>query len=168
MHPEDPWLEAAGDLQAEFDADTRDVAYDVFVAEATRCRLPDRTGRATIRLRCGLMLEGVLDPRPAERVIDHLILGEATGRLLLIPAAAIVTMSGTRPALHDESGGEGPSLGSWLREAWQADDRLSALTLLGQWVGGRVARVGADHVDIVQDALVVTVAVAAVDAWSRG
>jgi hypothetical protein len=155
------WLAAAAGLQSELDADLRDEAYEVFVVEAARSRLQDRVGPARLSLRCGLALEGQLG---AEDVIGgHLRLRDHVGRHLVVPVAAVVTVSGTRPGLRPE--GHERTLTSWLREAWSSGDPVSVLACSGQWIAGRLTRVGGDHVDLDLGEAELTVAIAAVEAW---
>ena len=167
MHPDDPWLEAAAGLQVELDAQVRDEAYEVYVAESARGRMVDRAGEATLLLRCGQAIEGQLRPPEDDSVAGHLIVSERSGRLLLVPDTAVVTMTGSRAGLRPEGRDRERTLGSWLREAWQADDVVAALRGDGRWCTGRVRHVGADHVDLVSDGCTTTLAVAAVEAWSR-
>ena len=167
MHPDDPWLEAAAGLQAELDTQVRDEAYEVFVAESARGRMADRVGLVSIRVRCGRVLEADMQPNGDEAVAGHITVRESGGRLLLIAEGAVVTMAGSRPGLRPEGQVRESSLASWLREAWQADDLVSALMGDGRWCTGRVAHVGADHVDLVSAGRSTTLAVPAVEAWSR-
>ena len=167
MHPDDPWLEAAASLQSELDAQVRGEAYEVFVAESARGRMADRVGIVSIRTRSGRMLDGELQPSADDRVAGHVAVRDSAGRLLLIAEGAVVTMAGSRPGLRPEGHVRESSLASWLRESWQADDLIEALTGDGRWCTGRVRHVGADHVDLVSDGCTTTLAVAAVEAWSR-
>ena len=166
MYPDDPWLEAAASLRVELDVQVRDEAYEVFVAESARGRMADRVGEVTLLLRCGQAVEGELRADD-DSVAGHLIVAEPSGRLMLVPDTAVVTMAGSRPGLRPEGRDRERTLGSWLREAWQADDVVAALRCDGRWCTGRVRHVGADHVDLVSDGCTTTLAVAAVEAWSR-
>jgi hypothetical protein len=163
---DDPWLEAAAGLRAELDSEARDEAYEVFLAEAARGRLVDRSGPATVLVRCGVVFEGVIGPAGDEAVADHLLLVETDGRALLVPARAIVTLTRSRPGLRPDGPASPRSIGSWLRQAALADQRVRALTGVGRWAAGRVAVVGADHVDLGEAGRTTTVAFGAVDAWS--
>jgi hypothetical protein len=166
---DDVWLEALAGVQADVDAQLRGDAYEVFVAESARCRLEDRTGPAHVRLRSGHVIDGEIARRGPESVDAHLVLTEATGRRMLIPATAVLTIRGARPGLREEAGGSyATSLGSWLRDAWGLDDRMLALLSDGSWTGDRLVHVGADHVDLSNGSNVTTVPWAAVLAWSRG
>lgn len=159
------WHEAAAGVQSSIDADLRDDAYEVFVAEASRCRMVDRVGRARLLLRCGATLEGDLVPLDEGAVDDHLLLRTHEGDLL-VPAAAIVSMTGSRPALRDEGAGC-RTRASWLREAWSAGELVRVLGCTGRWVAGRVELVGADHVELDLDGALTVVSLASVDAWQR-
>lgn len=159
------WHEAAAGVQSSIDADLRGDAYEVFVAEAARCRLVDRVGRARISLRCGATLEGDLVPQGEGAVVDHLVLRADDGDLL-VPAMAIVSMTGSRPALRIE-GVRSRTLGSWLREAWAADERVRLLGPSGRWVAGLVDLVGAEHVELDLDGVLTVMSCASVDAWQR-
>lgn len=160
------WLEATAGAQASVDAELRDDAYEVFVAEAARCRLVDRMGPTRMLLRCGEVVDGTLAPDPGEAVDDHLALRGPGGRLMLVPSAAIVSATGSRSALRTE-GGVSRTVRSWLREAWMAGDPLRVLDCRGRWTGGRLTLVGSDHVELEHDGLVTVVALSAVEAWQR-
>lgn len=167
MNPDDPWLEAAAGLQVEIDTQVREEAYEVFVAESARGRMVDRVGEVTLLLRCGQAIEGELRPQDDDCVAGHLVVAEDSGRLLLVPDTAVVTMAGSRPGLRPEGQDRERTLGSWLREARQGDDRVAALLCDGRWINGRVAHVGADHVDLVSGGCSTTIAVITVEAWAR-
>ena len=167
MNPDDPWLEAAAGLQVEIDTQVREEAYEVYVAESARGRLVDRAGEATLLMRCGQAIEGQLCPPDDDSVAGHLIVSERSGRLLLVPDTAVVTMTGSRAGLRSEGRDRERTLGSWLREAWQGDDLVAALLCDGRWVTGRVTHVGSDHVDLVRDGCSTTIAISAVEAWAR-
>ncbi len=166
MDRKDDWRELAAALAAERDADMRDEAYEVFVAEAARLRLVDRTGPVSLLLRCGHVIDGALDGSSSPRIVDHLTVRELGGRILHVSSAAIVTATGSHPGLRREYEVPGRTLTGWLRDAWQADAWVAALTCDRRWVCGRPLRVGADHVDLAQHGQVVTIALAAVEAWS--
>ena len=166
MYPDDPWLEAAASLQVELDVQVRDEAYEVYVAESARGRMVDRVGEVTLLLRCGQVIKGELRADD-DSVAGHLVVAEPSGRLMLVPDTAVVSMTGSRPGLRPEGRDRERTLGSWLREAWQADDVVAALRCDGAWINGRVSHVGADHVDLVRDGCSTTIAVTAVEAWAR-
>jgi hypothetical protein len=163
MTGDELWLEAAAGLQADLDADLRDEAYEVFVAEAARSRLQDRVGSVRLLLRCGVTLAGLLG---GDEAIDgHVRLAEATGWRIVVPVGAIATISGGRPGLGSASAGR--TITSWLREAWESGERIGVLIAGGQWRGGRLAYVARDYVDLVVHEAVVTVPLASVEAWRR-
>jgi hypothetical protein len=162
------WLEAAAGVQSSMDADLRDEAYEVFVAEAARCRLVDRAGPAQVSLRCGITLEGELAPQSDDAVEEHLVLLGADGCSRLIRVDAVVRLTGSRPGLRAEGECGSRSLTSWLREAWSADDPIRLLDGAGRWSVGRVEYVGADHVEIADGQVRMVVPVLGVEAWQRG
>jgi len=168
----DPWFEAIAGLQADVDAELREDAYEVFVAEAARGRIVDRVGAARVVLRSGVSIEGRLVTDPDSRIEDHVVL-QRSGRELLVPLGAVVTIIGSRPGLRpdlapDRPAALTPRITMRLREGWQSGDRVRVLTLVGQWIGGVIVHVGADHVDIDDDGTVVTVLLRAADAWELG
>ena len=100
----DLWQEAAAGVQSWLDADLRAEAYEVFVAEAARCRLVDRVGAARVALRCGVVLEGELVPDSDDAVDEHLVLRGAGDVTRLVPVSAVVSRPGfpARPAARGE------------------------------------------------------------------
>ena len=162
------WQEAVAGVQASLDADLRDEAHEVFVAEAARCRIVDRVGRARVSLRCGITLEGELAPDSDDALEDHLVMTDEAGVSLLVPVAAIATMTGSRPALRSEGRGRTRSLASWLRELWSTDEPVHLVDGSGRWAAGRLTYVGADHVELVSGESARVVPLASVEAWRRG
>jgi hypothetical protein len=162
------WQEAAGGVQSWLDADLRAEAYEVFVAEAARCRLVDRAGAARVALRCGVVLEGELDPDSDEAVAEHLVLRGAGDVIRLVPLSAVVSVRESGRGLRPEGDGAPRSLTSWLREAWSADDPVRLIDGSGSPVVGRLGFVGADHVEIVDGDVRTVVPLASVEAWQRG
>lgn len=162
------WHEAAAGVQSSLDADLRDEAYEVYVAEATRCRLVDRVGAARVSLRCGVALEGELDPECEDAIDEHLALQAEDGSRRHIPVSAIVAVTGSRPGLRPEGARPPRSLTSWLRESWSADEPIRLMDASGRWVVGRLDYVAADHVEIVLGAHRSVVPLACVQAWQRG
>jgi hypothetical protein len=159
------WLEAAASVQSELDAEVRDEAFDVFVAEAGRCRLVDRDGRIRVNLRCGQAIVGVV--APGAWPDSTLAVRVESGDLMLICEQAVVTMTGTTPRLRIEAG-LSTSLGSTLREVWGAGHPVRLLLTDGRLLGGTLLFVGADHVDLRSPDGAVTVPFSAVDAWNLG
>lgn len=162
------WQEAAAGVQSTLDADLRDEAYEVFVAEAARCRLVDRAGPARVVLRCGVTLVGELAPDHADAVDEHLLLLGADGGGRLVPVGAIMSLTGSRPGLRPEADQRPRSLASWLREVWASDEPIRCLDGKGRWTAGRLGYVGADHVELVHDDTRTVLPSTAVEAWERG
>lgn len=162
------WQEAAAGLQSSLDADLRDEAYEVFVAEAARCRLADRAGPARVTLRCGVVLGGELEPQTDDAVDEHLVLVGADGGTRLVRAAAVVSLTGSRPSLRPEGDRVPRSLTSWLRETWSTDEVIRLLDGSGRWAVGRLGFVGADHVELAHGENRTLVPLTAVEAWQRG
>ncbi len=127
------WHEAAAGVQASVDADLRDEAYEVFVAEAARCRLVDRVGAARVTLRCGVTLEGVLAPDCDDALDGHLVLRRADAGVLHVPVSAVLQVTGSGPALRAEDGAPAALAGLVAagvlvgRRRHPADRRLGAL-----------------------------------------
>jgi hypothetical protein len=164
----DLWYEAVAGVQASLDADLRAEAYEVFVAEAARCRLVDRAGAATVLLRCGVVLEGELTPHSDDGVAEHLVLRGTGDVSRLVAVCAVVSVRGSGPGLRPEGDGAARSLTSWLREAWSADESMSLIVGSGARVVGRLGFVGADHVEIWDGDARTVVPLASVEAWQRG
>jgi hypothetical protein len=162
------WQEAAAGVQSSVDADLREEAYEIFVAEAARCRLVDRVGRTRVALRCGVSLEGELAPEYDDAIDAHLMLLGVDGGSRLIPVDAIVSLTGSRPGLRPEADRIPRSLASWLREAWAADEPIRLLDGSGRWVAGHLDYVGADHVELMHEDGCFVVPVRSVEAWQLG
>jgi hypothetical protein len=162
------WHEAAAGVQASVDADLREEAYEVFVAEAARCRLVDRVGAARVALRCGVTLEGVLAPDGDGALDGHLALRRADAVVLHVPVSAVLRITGSDPGLRAEDGRLPRSLASWLRECWAAGDEIRLIDGSGRWVAGRLVYVGADHVEVAAGADRAVVPVQCVEAWQGG
>ena len=148
--------DAAADLAAE--------AAEVYLAEASRCRLVDRCGPARVTVRSGVVLDGVLLPGAAPD--GHLCLRATQGASVLIPTSVVRSVAGSRSGLRDESAPAPGRLGSLLREAWQSGAPLRALDASGTWLTGTVRLVGADHVELDPGTgAVVVLPLSAVEAW---
>jgi hypothetical protein len=158
------WMEAAASLQSELDAQVREEAYEVFVAEASRCRLTDRTGPIRVALRCGRVMTGVV-AADADRTAGTIAIRVESGALLLLPHEAILHVRGTRPGLRDEVRSH-PSLASLLRETWSLGTSTRLLLADGRWMGGILEFVGGDHVDLCTADGSVSIPFHAVEAWS--
>ena len=158
------WLEAHARAQSGVDADTREEAYEVFLAEAARCRLADRVGAAAWQLRSGVMIRG----RQAHAAVEgHLALTTEDGSDLLVSVAAVVIVTGGSPALRRE-GTVGQTLSSCLREAWGEGRTIRVLLTDGAWRTGELDFVGADHVTLRAEDALVTVPLVAAEAWQLG
>lgn len=155
----------ASGVEAESAAELAAEAVEVYVAEAARCRLPDRRGAARVTLRCGVVLAGALEPDASPDACLSLV--SDTGATVLVPVTAVLTVTGSRAALRDEGPTGHRSLTSCLREAWQSGTRVRVLVGSGTWIGGVIRLVGADHVEIDTDGAdaAVVLPLAAVEAW---
>jgi hypothetical protein len=162
------WQEAAAGVQSWLDADLRADAYEVFVAEAARCRLVDRVGDARVTLGCGVVIQGELAPDAGEAVDEHLVLHGAGGVVRLVPVSAVVSVRGSRAGLRAEGDRVPRSLTSWLREAWSAEEPLRLLDGSGRWTVGRLCFVGADHIELDDGEDPTVVPLTTVEAWQRG
>jgi hypothetical protein len=162
------WQEAAAGVQSWLDADLRAEAYEVFVAEAARCRLVDRVGSARVSLGCGVVLEGELAPDSRDAVADHLVLRGAGDVIRLVPVSSVVSIRGSLPGLRTDGDRATRSLTSWLREAWSTDQPMRLVDVAGTRVVGRLGFVGADHVELVDGEVRTVVPLASVEAWERG
>jgi len=162
------WLEAAAGVQSSVDADLRDEAYEVFVAEAARSRLVDRAGPARVSLRSGVVLDGELLPDSVDAVDGHLALVGADGRTRLVRVSAVVSLTGSRPSLRPEGDRAPRSFTSWLREIWSADEAIRVLDGSGSWAVGRLGFVGADHVELAHGESRTIIPLTSIEAWQRG
>lgn len=157
------WLEAAARVQVDLDDDLRADARELFVAEAARTRMTDRTGRVRIALRSGAILEGrLLAPFGPDGSAS---LMQSDGRILHVRCDAVVVMTGARAGLRDEEASPSTSMAAYLRDAWSAGEVVRALLCDGRWICGRVAFVGADHVDLDVTGELLTIPFGALEAW---
>ncbi|MDO8309905.1 MAG: hypothetical protein Q7V58_16330 [Actinomycetota bacterium] len=148
------------------DHELRADAYEVFMAEAARVRLVDRSGPARVVLRCGVTLSGALVPPNGQEVSGTLDL-LTDGRRVLVAAGAVVALVGPSAGLRDESGSRRPrTLAAWLRECWSAGTRVSALLPDGTWAEGEVVLVAADHVELARQAERWVVPFVSAEAWT--
>jgi 3',5'-cyclic AMP phosphodiesterase CpdA len=160
------WLEAAAGLQSELDADVRTEAFEVFVAEAARVRIEDRRGPARLVVRSGVVLTGDLADAGQDALAGLLELLLDSGRRLLVPIDALVTMTGAPVRLQvDEPAGIRPTLASRLREAWQLGEQVRVLLSDGRWLSGPIVLVGSDHVELGAGLQSAIIPFGAVDAW---
>lgn len=165
MDTDDRWLELTAALAREEAADARQEAHDLFVVEASRSRLCDRSGAVRITLNCGRAIDGVLVPG-TDGIDGYLTVRRAGMADLHVRAASVVVMTGSRPGLRPESGPEPRSLGSWLRECWDADARVTALTGADRWIAGRVVLVASDYVVLAEVGEEHVLPYGTVEAWS--
>jgi len=153
------WEELFADLEAQWDAAAaRDLAGEV--TDRTRretglLRLQDRL-RAGIGDQLGLLCEGAgsLRGRLLDVGVDWLLLQDAGRRELLVPAAALLGVSGvgTRSEVPGSDGDVSRRLD--LRYALRALARSRAAVEVslrdGTTLSGTLDRVGADHVDLAE------------------
>jgi len=161
---DDPvWLEALARVRSDEDDETRLEAGEVFLAEAARCRIVDRVGRVRVQLRGGHQVDGALAHDP--RVAGHLVV---EGRWWsLVPMEAVVVLAGSRPGLNPEDPQGERTVGSVLREMWQSDTTVRALSAEGGTHVGPLAFVGADHADLRTASGILSLPFASVAAWQR-
>ena len=166
MHEADRLLiEAAAAVQADADAEVRAEAHEVYVAEASRCRLADRAGPVRLRLACGITLQGDLEPGAS--VGGLLSVREPDGRQVLVAPGTIAYAVGSHAVLRDEDASGEPTLGGWLRESWADGEPVRALGGDGGWHSGPVTFVGADHAVLDAASGPVVLPWRSVQAWSR-
>lgn len=160
------WMEAAAGLQSDLDSQLRGEAYEVFVAEASRCRFVDRKGSIRVALRCGLVVVGVVADG-IDRPPGTMAVRDGAGALLLLPHEAVLQMSGSRPCLRDESD-TAPTLAALLRESWSLAAPIRLLLADGRWIGGVIDFVGGDHLDLRTADGPLSIPFLAVEAWRLG
>lgn len=151
----------------DLDGQVRADAYELFMAEAARMRLVERSGPARVILRSGVALSGQLVPPDGPNAVHGLIdLLARDGRRLRVPAEAVVALVGASAALRDE-GSSGPprSIASLLREIWATRGRARTLLRDAGWIEGAIVLVGADHVELESAGERWVVPFAAVDVW---
>jgi len=141
-------------------------AFELFMAEAARVRLSERTGDVLITLRSGTRLAGHLVAAESEAVDRHIHLVERSGRCVLVATDSVVSIVGAVTELRDESPGEVPrSLRSRLRGAWASGCRVSALLQDARWINGSIVIVAADHMELSVGDQAWVVPYSAVEAW---
>jgi hypothetical protein len=162
------WLEAAAGVQAHVDEQLRSEAFEVFQAEAARCRLEDRIGRVRVALRCGSVVTGDLDGSGgALPPVGTLLVRQVDGRAVLISVSAVRELTGSSAGLRRE-GGRQQTLASVLRECWSAQTSVRVLRHDARWTVGRVVFVGSDHVELRRANEALTIPFSAVEAWDLG
>lgn len=153
-------------LDPEADSDLPADAFDLFMVEAARVRLADRSGPARVVLRCGVVLSGELVPSAGVEVRGMLDLATG-GRRVLVAADAVIALAGAGAGLREEFGSGRPrTLAAWLRDCWSTRTRVSALLPDGSWVEGEVVLVASDHVELARAGERWVVPFASVEAWA--
>ncbi len=166
---DDSWQYHLAMMQSEPTTPLRAEAFEVFMAEAARVRLHERSGPARVHLRSGAVIAGEL-ASPADGAVEgHVLLVDDQGRHLLIPVASLSALVGASTALRDESRrGRPRSLSSCLRDCWAAGERLRVLLEDGRWIDGVIALVAADHVELTVGGERWVIPFAAGQAWDVG
>lgn len=150
------WDALFGDLEAQARAQSLAEA-DALVSEMTRAEhatmtLADRFRAVvgavvTVELLAGAHLRGVVREAADEWVLVRGVRPEPAGQHL-VPLAAIAGVHGLgRQATGSTSRRDALGLGPVLR-ALQRDRARVTVRTLGGTVGGRIARVGRDHLDV--------------------
>ncbi len=148
------WESMLADLESRFEAERRTelAAHSAELAEAETAAVTaaDRLrgavgGVVRLRTRSGLPVDGVVRRAgPAYVVVD-----EGQGLQAVVPVDGLATVTPLpRPAPPEVR--RLPTLGSLLRETARRGVRVRLYTCAGEVVG-RLARVGADHVDVALD-----------------
>lgn len=156
-------------MSSRDDVDTHADAIELFVVEATRVRLSERSGAIRLSLRSGVVVAGELIATTEDRVEGHLLVDGTEGRRLLVATAAVAWIVGASTVLREE--GSGPAvqtLASRLRECWGSGARLRALLPDGRWLDASIALVAADHVELMSADQNWVVPFASVDVWDLG
>ncbi|CED92467.1 Hypothetical protein AAM4_2635 [Actinomyces succiniciruminis] len=167
------WDSLLTDLESRFDAERRTniaaEAADLAEAEIAALHLADRlrgaVGRTVhLRTRGGAAVDGVV--RRAEDAFVLLDEGEGIQSLVPLDAVALASpLPGPAPA---PNGHHRPSLQGALRELARAGTRVRVICA-SQEVTGRLARVGADYIDVARDPVsghtpgAITIALAVID-----
>lgn len=167
--PHDPRPAPRDELRADADAEVREDAFELFMAEAARMRLTERAGDARVALRSGAVLTGELSAPGADAVGRHLHLVDSAGRSVLVSVDAVTAIIGASAALREESTGHlARSLASRLRECWAAGSRLRVLLCDGRWIEGGIVLVASDHLELIVGGDRWVVPFAASEAWDLG
>ena len=173
--PEDLLAEAAAGLQSDTDADVLAEAAEILTAERVTLGIVDRLSAAqrtvTMTLRSGCRVEGNIQD-VGNRLV---ILTGVDGAEQCVAIASIVTVRGLPSSLSNETqrdqGARRPAVGaltwgSYLRAATAAETRI--ILIDGTSITGRLALVGADHVDLLMaDGAVTTCALTSVSRLIR-
>ncbi len=149
--------------------DIRDDAFELYMAEASRLRIRDRSGTARIRLRCGVSVLGTMGASISIGEVDGCLSLDATGRVLLVAVGSIVAIHGGTTRLRDESAVRGSrTVTSLLREYWSTGARVRALLGDGRWIDGVIVLVASDHVELLVAEDIWTIPLAGIEAWDLG
>lgn len=143
------------DLENRFEAEQRTQvvaqSLDLAEAEASAVRLVDRLRAATgqcLSLRTRSGAQHPLQLRRCESA--YLLLEEEVGLQALVPVAALAVVSPLGRPAPGVQGRRAVSLPMALREMVRRGTRVRVV-LLGGEVVGRLAWVGADHLDVIVD-----------------
>ncbi|WP_136193432.1 Fis family transcriptional regulator [Actinomyces procaprae] len=148
------WDNLLADLESRFDAERRaDLAAEaaeLAEAEIAGLHLADRlrgaVGRTVhLRTRGGTGVDGVVSR--AEQTF--VLLDEGDGLQSLVPLQAIALAS-PLPGPAPATTGRRPSIQALLRQLARAGTQVRVVFAAGE-VTGRLARVGADYIDVVRD-----------------
>lgn len=150
------------------DGDTGAEAIELFMAEATRVRLSERSGVSRLGLRSGVVVAGELLPATEDRV-DGLLVVCSEGRHLLVAIEAVTSIAGASTVLRDEKSlRAAQTLASRLRDCWTSGARLRVLLRNGRWLDGVILLVAADHVEVVVADENWIIPFTSVDVWDVG
>ena len=149
MDAERLWRDAEAIVQCDVDAQAREEAYEVFVAESARMRLVDRVGPVDLWLTCGAIVHGTLED--GFPIAEHLALRGHVGDEIVVPCSAVVMLRGSVAALRPEDAPKmrERTVASWLRALWAEGAVLRILLSDGQHRSGALGRVAADHVELI-------------------
>ena len=173
--PEDLLAEAAAGLQSDTDADVLAEAAEILTAERVTLGLVDRFAAAqrpvTMTLRSGCRVEGSVQD-VGDRVV---VLTGVDGAEQCIAIASVVTVRGLpsslsiEPILNQTQRGQGvrrPAVGALTWGSYLRAEPASVAHVIlidGTTITGRLALVGADHVDLlVADGAVTTCALSSI------
>jgi len=141
---ESAWHDLVADLAAREAAEVRDDAVEVYLAEAARARLAERTGEAVVHLVTGRRVRG----RLVASSVHGCLRVVADRDDLLVPQDAIVRIDGSRGGLRHEGQGLPWTIGSWLRAIHAGGGLVQVVLRDATTVAGSPTFVGGDHVEI--------------------
>jgi hypothetical protein len=156
------WEVLLADLEAEFDAaEAAELAAEVSDrtrSELARLRLVDRL-RAGVGTPIAITVPhlGAVRGRITQVGPDWLLLADDAGRESLVPLTSALTISGLGPRAVEPDREGAVTAGLGLRYALRllARDRAQVAVTLqdGRTISGRVDRVGADFIDVLEQTL---------------